>query len=454
MKKIAFFIFVVCIVGIIGYESSNRLYLVEDTIVITVGENVDLYDNLVLKGIDVEDVTILSTVDINTVGIYEVEYYHKNDSISCTIKVEDTIKPIFNVREGVFGLGYTIDVYDLVDDIEDHSPVIVGFDGMYNFNIVGLFEVGIFVEDAYQNRDVQYTMIEIVVDSTPPVIEPMHTLEINLGDHYNFYDIEVVDDYDSNPVIEVDMDDVDLNQVGTYWIKYYIEDQCGNRATYGRSVVVYEDHLNELEKVVYLTFDDGPSSVTKDVLNVLEDYGVKATFFVTRGTIEYQYLITEAFQSGHAIGLHSYSHDYQTIYSAPYLYFKDLSKIDDLVYDLTGQRSTIVRFPGGSSNTISMNYNEGIMGYLVKEVERLGYMYFDWNISSEDAVSNHEDVQTIIDHATSSNATYVNVLMHDSNTKQTTVEALPSIIEYYLEQGYTFKTLEDCTYSFHHVVLN
>ena len=195
--------------------------------------------------------------------------------------------------------------------------------------------------------------------------------------------------------------------------------------------------------MIYLTFDDGPSNVTGEILDVLKRKGVKATFFVTSPN-EYT---KRAFDNGHTIGLHSYTHDYGYIYANSINYFNDLNSISDRVYNVVGIRSKIIRFPGGSSNTVSRNYNRGIMTYLTNEVVNRGYTYFDWNVDSNDAGSdiyNSTNIYyNVISHL-SHDKTNV-VLMHDSGSHSATVEALRNIIRYGKENGYTFKAITDST---------
>ena len=178
------------------------------------------------------------------------------------------------------------------------------------------------------------------------------------------------------------------------------------------------------EKTVYLTFDDGPSPRTPEILKILDQYGVKATFFVINGGKYNQYM-KDIVNGGHSIALHSYSHNYSNIYASEENYFADLQKISDVVYEQTGVRSNLIRFPGGSSNTVSRKYSKGIMTRLTKEVSSRGYVYFDWNVESGDAASNRVSAQTIINNCRKvprNNA--VIVLMHDASPKKSTVEAL------------------------------
>lgn len=204
-------------------------------------------------------------------------------------------------------------------------------------------------------------------------------------------------------------------------------------------------------KTVYLTFDDGPSRYTPEILDVLDKYGVKATFFVING--RYNSTMKDIVDRGHQIGLHTYSHDYKKIYSSDTAYFNDLQKIHDVVLKETGVDTKVIRFPGGSSNTVSRNYSKGIMSRITKAVGEKGYVYFDWNCSNGDA-DGANTVQKQLNYCSQfpKSASRIIVLMHD--TKKTTLEALPKIIEYYQSCGMTFDILTPFTTPIHHNVLN
>ncbi len=203
--------------------------------------------------------------------------------------------------------------------------------------------------------------------------------------------------------------------------------------------------IPQKQKVAYLTFDDGPSENTIKILNILDKYDVKATFFVIyRKGMEKQY--KEIVNRGHTLALHSYTHNYKKIYSDKDAYFSDLKKIGNYVKSVTGVESNITRFPGGSSNTISNKYNKGIMKDLKKEVLEQGYIYHDWNVDSRDAEQNNIPAETLLKNIKASLPKYTkaNILMHDTGkAKQTTVEALPKIIEYIKSQGYEIEAITE-----------
>lgn len=194
------------------------------------------------------------------------------------------------------------------------------------------------------------------------------------------------------------------------------------------------DSLSGIRRV-YLTFDDGPSAYTDDILDILDAYGVKATFFVVgkQGyTEQYQRIVEE----GHTLGMHSYSHKYQEIYSSVDAYRQDLDKLHDYLYELTGVDCNIVRFPGGSSNKKTSRVN---MQELIRYLGEVGIQYYDWNVSSGDAasvpISAEQIADNVLDHVDRYNT--VIVLMHDAAGKKSTVEALPTIIESILQSENT-----------------
>lgn len=206
-------------------------------------------------------------------------------------------------------------------------------------------------------------------------------------------------------------------------------------------------------RVVYLTFDDGPSPRTSEILDILKKYNVKATFFVTNQNSQYDYLIKRAYDEGHTIGLHTSSHNYHEIYASEDAYFADLQAIQDKVYNITGYRSTIIRFPGGSSNTVS-RFNPGIMTRLTQLVEERGFYYHDWNVDSEDAAGANEERQMNNVMTYSPKHEVVNLLMHDSGNKYATVNSLEAKIKYYLDNGYSIQPLTPSSPCVHHGVNN
>lgn len=194
---------------------------------------------------------------------------------------------------------------------------------------------------------------------------------------------------------------------------------------------------------IYLTFDDGPSENTRDVLEILEKHDIKATFFFCGGNDERSKEIMKAVaDAGHTVGIHSISHDYEKIYESVESYLDDFYETYTCVYEATGIKPRCFRFPGGSIN----NYNRFVYMQIIAEMTRRGFVYYDWNVSGEDAArgatwsSIYENIMTGIRNNSSDRAI---VLLHDAADKQTTVYVLEDVIVKLLGDGYTFGQIDD-----------
>ena len=203
------------------------------------------------------------------------------------------------------------------------------------------------------------------------------------------------------------------------------------------------------EKWVCLTFDDGPSRTTPAVLTALDAAGVHGTFFVVATGYNEKYLplLTQAAAAGHQIALHSASHEYSDIYDSSEAYWADIALLKERIAPYVDAESIrYLRFPGGSTNTVSRRYGgKGLMKQLKAEVEQKGLQWVDWNVCAEDAVGGHPSADTIyrnVVHETGEQ-THCVVLMHDSASTRTTAEALPDIIQWYADNGYTFLTVAE-----------
>jgi len=208
-------------------------------------------------------------------------------------------------------------------------------------------------------------------------------------------------------------------------------------------------------KKAYLTFDDGPSANTAKILDILDKYGAKATFFVIHRA-GYESTYKEIVRRGHTIALHSYTHNYAKIYSSTSAYFSDLDRLSDYVAGVTGVRPKIMRFPGGGSNTVSRQHSRGIMTRLTAEVQKRGYRYYDWNVDSGDADATTVKASTLLSNIKKRCGSQKSaiILMHDSPSKTTTVTALPDIIRYLRSKGYELLPITEDTPQIHHNVNN
>ncbi len=189
----------------------------------------------------------------------------------------------------------------------------------------------------------------------------------------------------------------------------------------------------EEKKKIYLTFDDGPSSNTFEILDVLKEYDVKATFFVVGKTDEqsllaYQRIVAE----GHTLAMHSYSHKYGEIYASKESFVQDISRLQEHLYQVTGVWPRYYRFPGGSSNSVSRTDMHELIGYL----DEVGITYYDWNVESGDAVSGQLSAEIIANNCLGKLDVLdeCTILLHDAAEKDTTVEALSRVIEEVMER--------------------
>lgn len=184
----------------------------------------------------------------------------------------------------------------------------------------------------------------------------------------------------------------------------------------------------DVKHKVYLTFDDGPSKQTEVILDILDEYGVKATFFVVgKDGEKVNERLQMIYERGHTIGMHSYSHDYADIYDSMDAFRADFLKSKKYIYDATGVETKYFRFPGGSSNRMGKIDMNDVVEFLKEQ----GVEYYDWNISSGDGGGTLMPVEVIVENCTKDILRYDTsiILMHDSASKTTTVEALPQIIE-------------------------
>ncbi|MDD3368670.1 MAG: polysaccharide deacetylase [Lachnospiraceae bacterium] len=207
--------------------------------------------------------------------------------------------------------------------------------------------------------------------------------------------------------------------------------QTGSEKLEERAAEPEESEAARIEKdglkKVYLTFDDGPSGNTEKILDILKQYGVKATFFVIgREQTSYQPIYRRIVEEGHTLGMHSHSHEYQNLYASLDSFAEDFTKEQSFLYQTTGIWPKFYRFPGGSSNTVSKVDMRELTGFL----EEQDVTFFDWNVTSGDGGSYRLSAETIVHNVTNlSEGDRSVVLMHDSMDKPTTVEALPEIIE-------------------------
>ena len=384
-----------------------------------------------------------SVVDTSKIGKYKIKYTIKILFLNIykyrTVLVVDKKSPVITLNgdnEVVIcpNTKYEEEGYSAIDE----------YDGDISGNVKitnSEDEITYEVKDSSGNLTNAFRRIKKEDVESPNIsLNGNSNISIKVGSKYDDLGYTVSDNCDSSVNVSVDTN-LNTNNPGKYFYKYIAEDSNGNRSEITREINVYKESGSG---VIYLTFDDGPSSTgsTRKILNILKEEGVKATFFVTaNGNLE---LVKDEYNEGHAIALHTNTHNYSYVYSSVDNYFADLTAIENKVYNLIGIKPKIIRFPGGSNNTVSNRYMQGIMNVLTKEVVNRGYNYFDWNVSSGDAggctTSSCVYNNTINGLSKSKNNV---VLMHD--IKMFTADALKDIINYGKANGYIFKVIDEST---------
>ena len=308
-------------------------------------------------------------------------------------------------------------------------------------------------------------------DPIPPVLmlKGNERVYVTVGQRYQEPGYTATDNCDGDLTGSVSVaGSVDTTTPGDYTLEYTVSDSYDNQVTVSRMVTVKErataaPSVPESEKVappevvvpngrvIYLTFDDGPGSRTPDLLDILAKYDVKATFFVVN--TRYVNTIQRIVEEGHAIAAHTATHNFSQVYASEDAYFHDLYTMQEIIKSLTGVETTLMRFPGGSSNTTSRRYNRGIMTRLVQQVVDRGFQYFDWNVDSKDAggAKTADQVFNNVVNGVSKREVSI-VLQHD--IKGFSIDAVERIIVWGLENGYTFLPLEPSSPGCRHDVRN
>ena len=386
----------------------------------------------------------ISNIDTSKNSINKLDYIYKDNFFSFRIKQNIIVKDIESPKIILNGdkeeyfcpnskykeQGYK--AYDNVDKDITKSVKVKKYSDKIVYSVT----------DSSGNKSEVTRFIKKGDDEKPVItLNGDKDIFIPLGGEYIDEGISAIDNCDQDITSKVKVtDNIDNTKVGDYKIEYQVKDNSNNKSTITRNIKVREP----LEpNTIYLTFDDGPRDGTTDkILDILKEKDVKATFFVTSNGSDD--LIRRAYNEGHSLGIHTSSHRYDLIYASIDNYYNDLNIVENRIFNITGKKTNLIRFPGGSSNTISKKYSQGIMSTLTKDVISKNYQYYDWNIDSTDAVynSSKNDIYNNVINNISKDK-YNIILMHD--TKNKTVEVLPMIIDYAKSNGYNFKTLTSNT---------
>ena len=321
---------------------------------------------------------------------------------------------------------------------------------IWAFLFIGLIDVFLLVFSNFMNSDLflNAVLTPLPVDDVPPtiVLKGPESLQVALGSKYEEIGVEA-SDIRSETTLVVE-GEVDTSTEGEYTITYTATDEHDNQSVKTRTIKVVKPTGK-----IYLTFDDGPGPYTSKLLDVLKSHNVLATFFVTGNGSDED--IRREFDDGHAIGLHTYSHNYSYIYSNTNNFWDDMNRIQARVKAITGKETFLMRFPGGSSNLVSTRYDRRthIMSKLVNEASEHGFTYFDWNVLSGDA-GETTDTEKIFENVISQLKPDGDSIVLQHDVKDFSVNAVEKIIDYGLEHGYVFDKLNKESFPAHHGVNN
>ena len=385
---------------------------------------------------------------------YTVALKGREERLTREITVLDTQKPVIELlpfqpgQEPSWMRGYVEPGFTATDNVDGDMSAVV--------EVTRLDDRVVYrVTDSSGNEAVAEREIP---GMEPPEIELLGGAELSFPASMSWEDpgFRVVDGQGCDLSAAVTVEgEVTPYHSGDYELRYTLTNADGETVTATRRVTVQpvgqSDTVYPEKKTIYLTFDDGPSYYTPQLLDVLAKYNVKVTFFVTGNHPDYNDCIARAYEEGHSIGVHSYTHNYWNIYASEQAFFDDFNQCEALIYEQTGSYTKLFRFPGGSSNTVS-NFNPGIMSRLTRTMTDMGYYYFDWNVSSGDA-GETTDTDQVFWNVVGGCVNNANVvLQHD--IKGFSVAAVERIIVWGLNNGYQFLPLEESSYGAHHGVNN
>lgn len=386
-------------------------------------------------------------------------------SVERIIVYKDVIAPVITLIGGTeitsdIGKDFMDPGFTATDDCDGDLTAQVKVDGTVDSKKAGNYKLIYTIEDTSGNLCKMERLVRVGDFKGPDLkLKGETDSYIKLGSSYKDPGFTATDNIDGDVTSQVKVSGkVDTGKTGTHTITYTVTDRAGNQTKRTRTVFVYKQQAvsnpkDPGNKVIYLTFDDGPGKYTKQLLDILDKYNVKATFFVTNQYPSYQNMIGEAHRRGHTIALHTYTHDYSNIYKSESAYYADLEKIHNLCVKQTGVNPTIVRFPGGTANSVSKRYCKGIMSKISKSLSYHGYLFSDWNVDSGDAAgatTAKQVANNVINGVKKRNRSIV--LQHD--IKKYSVEAVDQIIFWGIENGYTFLPMTNDTPMVHHSVTN
>ena len=475
--------------GVRAYVVHNNEYIVDiamygdENIVLEYGATYDEpgagavgYGTLLKKDPTELEVHTDSQVDATKLGTYQVIYSAAFEGTEATatrtVEVVDTAVPEITLISDPEHFTFPNQSYD-----EEGYTAFDNYDGDLTGKVTAVEQDGKVIYTVTDTSG-NVTTVERIIrydDPVPPelTLKGETRITITEGNAWKDPGYLASDNVDGDLTGQVTVSGtVDHNKPGTYKVTYEVKDQYENYVKAERTVIVkakpqpqanpqpgtqgsasQDENAGVQGKVIYLTFDDGPSKYTPKLLNILAKYNVKATFFVCNtGNMD---LLDDIVNGGHTLALHSKTHKYESIYASESAFYDDLYAIQNIVEKYSGVKSFIMRFPGGGSNSISKKICPGIMSKLTQSVQEKGFTYFDWNIDSKDAggaKTADEVAKNVINGISKSKRKSLVVLQHD--IKGYSVDAVEQILAWGLANGFTFKALTQSSPVCHHNVNN
>ncbi len=409
-------------------------------------------------------VAVKGAVDTSTVGKYNIEYNFSHLGYKFyavrSVTVTDTIAPELKLKGERELTAASLKLFS-----EPGFTATDNYDGDISKKVEiktekldgPKYKVIYTAKDSSGNTATDYRIVN-VTDTVAPKIEFENGKYVLAAKDSNFTDptATATDNLDGDVTDSIKIEGViDTATLGVQTLTYTAADSSGNSCSETLQVVVYEPYKKGAS-IIYLTFDDGPSdNVTPAVLDTLKRNNIRASFFINDYSEDKLPLIKRIINEGHTLAIHGTTHDYAKAYKNTSSCVSNFTSLRDKVYSATGYKTNIMRFPGGSSNSVSKNYSRGVVSASAKKLTESGWRYFDWNVDSGDAdgsMSRNYIINNVIKQIKKGRHNVV--LMHDYHTKATTAEALQSIIDYGKKNGFVFEAINPTTPDTHHPIAN
>lgn len=391
-----------------------------------------------------------SNVDTKSIGSYYVDYSLKISGrtlhVRRNVKIIDDIAPVIKLNgEQIIELSIN-DTYEepgvvANDEYDGDLTDRVRVNGTVDTSKYGEYVLTYEVEDNSHNVTKVNRIIKIV-DEEKPTFDCDGNYSVFRVGESNPIGCQAIDNFDGDITDKVKITgDYNMNKPGMYKVIYTVSDNALNKTSIEHNIVVYKKRqVNR----AYLTFDDGPSVLTKDILKILNDYGIKATFFVAvQGNADNYKYLKDIVNDGHELGLHGYHHT-DILYRDKETFVKNFLEFKSLIKSKVGLEVNMYRFPGGSR---SRYLNDNVFKEIKAYFKESDITYYDWNVDSTDSssldITSDEIVENTIKQIIKCDSDEVTILFHDTDTKSATISALPQIINILKQMNYEFDVISN-----------